>query len=241
MAPHSNGVRNVMHSLLSAARVAAVALVLSGTAFAQQRPPVAGGAPAPAAAPAAHGGVPVGVAVIDLQFVFKNHYRFQGEIEQMKKDVEGRETALKAQRDALRAKKEGLSQYVVGSPDYRKLEGELAQEEANLMVQVQIQKKEFLEREAKIYFNAFNEIEGIVRLIAERNNIAMVIRFSRDDLKSADPQQVMQELNRVVLYTNPQIDLTDIVVGQLNKGIQPPPAPVGPTGPVAGRTAPPLR
>lgn len=232
MAPHSNGVRIVMHSLLSATRVAAVALVLSGTVYAQGARPGAPGVP-PTAAPAAHSGIPTGVAVIDLQAVFKQHQRFTAEIEQMKKDVEAREGTLKAQRDQLRAKKEHLGQFQVGSTDYKRLESELAQEEANLMVQVQIQKKEFLEREAKIYFNAFEEIEGIVRLLSERNNIAMVVRFSRDNLKTPDPQQVMAELNRTVLYTHPSIDLTDLVVRQINQPIAGrPAAPPAAPGPV---------
>lgn len=192
---------------------------------------------AKAQGPAPRAASPQGVATIDLSFVFKNHTRFQGLLNQMKADVEQREAELRAIRDRIKAKAESINQYNVGSPEYKKLEAEITQMQADLQVQVQLQKKEFLEREAKIYYASYREVMELVKFFAERNNIAMVIRFNRETADSPDPQKVMAELNKTIVYSHPGIDITDIILEQVNRQAGPPSG-GAPAAPSAMRPAP---
>lgn len=214
----------MIRKILSAAAAAAVvfATAISPEGLSAQQPP--------RSAP------PAGVAIIDLSFVFKNHPGFQRRIEVLKTEVEAREADLRAVRDRIRTKAESLRDFQPSSADFKKLEAELTQMQADLQVQLQLQKKEFLERESKIYYEHYKEISDVVKFFAERNNIATVIRFNRDTADSADPSKVMQELNKVVVYHHPGIDITDIILEQVKR--QAAVAGPGPGAPAGGAAAP---
>lgn len=167
-------------------------------------------------ASAQNGRPPQGIAIIDLSYIFKKHSRFQAELNQMKADVEQREQELRAIRDQIRQKAETLKTFTPGSTNYRQTEAELAQRQADLQVQVKLQKKEFLEREARIYYSTYQEIKNAVRFYCERNNIALVIRFNGDESDGSEPPQVMKELNKTVLFNHPAIDITPYILRQIN-------------------------
>jgi len=191
-----------------------------------------------------------GLAIIDLSIIFKNHERFKAESEIMKQEVMRRENEFKGQRDALRGEAEKLGQYRAGSPEFKKLEADLTQWTAKLQADVNIQKKEFLDREAKIYFNTYREILDEVKYFSEQNGIVLVMRFSSEEIdQNPDAERVMKELNKSVVYHNPAIDISSIILHNLNNralrqgGGAPAPA-VGlqpNTRPLPGQFAPPRK
>ena len=112
--------------------------------------------PAASAQPAAH------VAVIDVGYIFKNHSRFKGAMDKMKDEVLAAENGLKAERDRINGLMEQLKGFNVGTPEYRKLEGEVAKAQGDFNVNAQLQKKDFMDREAKVYLQVYSEIERAV-------------------------------------------------------------------------------
>ena len=178
------------------------------------------------------------VAILDLTYIFKNHTRFQQMSNDMRRDVEAAENALKNDREAYRKLTEKLEKYKRGTPEYRAMEEELAKRAAELNLQVNIQKKDFLEQEAKIYYTVYQEVIDCVKYYSDTSGMALVLRFNGDPIDRNDPQEVLKELNKSVIYYNRAIDITPIILEELNS-YQPKPGGYSggadPESPVAGQ------
>ena len=174
------------------------------------------------------------VAIIDLAYIFKHHKRFQGETETMKRDVKARETYFKGQRDQMIKLSEEIKQFKPGTPDYKRREADLTQRQAKLQADLQLQKKEFVEREAAMYYRTYREIVDEVRLHSERNNVSLVLRFNGEAMDGSNPKGVMKQLNKAVIYHNRSIDITPIILHNLNKRAQPANISNRPGGPLPG-------
>ncbi|MEI6506056.1 MAG: OmpH family outer membrane protein, partial [Planctomycetota bacterium] len=125
------------------------------------------GQAAPAAAPTVRPATPANhVAVIDVGYVFKNHTRFKTAMDKMKDEVLAAENSLKGERDRINGLMEQLKGFNVGTPEYKKLEAEVAKAQGDFSVNAQLQKKDFMDREAKVYLQVYTEIEQAVSQFA---------------------------------------------------------------------------
>lgn len=205
----------------------------------QGLPPGGGIRPAaPAAAPAP---TPSGtnVVVIDIAYVFKNHNRFNGMMNDIKKDIEQFEAFVKGEQQKGITKKDELITFKPGSLEFKQKEEELARLQSELQVQVGLKRKEFLEQEARVYFRVYREIEQVVAVFAQRNRIGLVLRFNGDEMKEDDRASVLQGVNRAIVYQQ-NLDITQLILDELNRfgpGVTPAPAP-GPRPQVPTATGP---
>jgi Skp family chaperone for outer membrane proteins len=215
------------------------ALTIATVAVGQQQPPQApsqqplrpsqpagapagapGGAPAHHAAGQAAGGPTGGVALIDLPYVLKNHGGFNHRLEELRHEAEAAENALKASRDSIQKLMVQLDDLNRGSPDFKKLEEEITKRQASLSVDVNITKKKFQEAEAKIYYEVYQAILAEVRYYAEANRITLVLKFNGDEANKDNPEEIMREMQKMVLYYSPAVDITPIILDRM-KGQQP--------------------
>lgn len=209
--------------------VAGVMFCLIPVAFAQQGAP--GGVPggvrpaAPAAAPAMTAAAPqqstTQIVVIDIAKIFKGHHRFNQMMADIKKDIEDFDGYVKNETGKLKGMGEQLQQYRAGSLEYKQKEEEAARLTSDLQVKVGLKKKELLEQEARVYFTVYRELEQKVAVFAQQNRITMVLRFNSDDMKEDDRNSVLQGVNRAVVYYHPQLDVTNLVLHELNAGVRP--------------------
>lgn len=163
-------------------------------------------------------GRPVGpVAILDLTYIFKNHARFQAMTEAMRAEVDAAEKQLSAERDAMQNLAKNLEQYKRGTPEFKQIEEELIKRQNDLQLKVNLQKKTFLEQEAKIYYTIYQEVNDHVRYFADTNGISLVLRFNGDPIDRNDPQEVLKELNKSVIYYNRAIDITPIILEKLSQ------------------------
>jgi Skp family chaperone for outer membrane proteins len=153
----------------------------------------------------------VSVALVDVSFLFKNHPRFQHELETMKTEVEQREGELRASRDQLNTIRQEQTKFQPGSPEYKQYDQQLATKTADLQARAALLRKEFLQREASIYHRAYNEITTEIKTFCEPRGIFLVLQFSGDTIDVNDPQSVMKELNKPVVYYHGGIDITPAI------------------------------
>jgi Skp family chaperone for outer membrane proteins len=175
------------------------------------RQPTAG-VPVPVAAPAPSG---TSVVVIDIAFIFKNHVRFNARMNEIKTDIEAFEGQIKAEQAALQARSEGLKAFTPSSQEYRNLEGELAKAGADMQVKVGMKRKDFLEREARVYYEVYEEIRLSVMNFCQRNRIELVLRYNSDEMKPDDRASVLQGVNRAVVFQQGR-DITTSILQMLN-------------------------
>jgi outer membrane protein len=161
-----------------------------------------------------------GVAIIDLSYIFKNHERFKAMTEAMRADVLHAEEVLKRSRTDIEALTKRLTdlgnELRKDSPEYKQLDADLTRKKIDLSTQVSQQKKEFLEKEAKIYYNVYSEVIDEVKFFAERNRISIVLRFNGDPITDSDPQEILKQLNKQVVYYNQAVDITPHILKAIN-------------------------
>ena len=226
------------HLILAVTAIALVAFLSASHADAQTRPTQPRGAAVPRAgvpartqpqnyAPRAQprsvpggpttpsaGPVPKGapLALVDIGYIFKNHPEFTANIERMKNEVKQFENQLRQKHQDLQKKQARLSEYNVGSADYKRLEEEIATAQAQLQATTGLKRKEILEREAKIYFSFYQKVRQAVAGYAFNKQIAVVLRFNREEINSQDRGAVLQGVNRPVVNYQKNLDITDEVM-----------------------------
>ncbi|MFM7034125.1 MAG: OmpH family outer membrane protein [Planctomycetia bacterium] len=176
--------------------------------------PVSSSAQTPAQAPS--GGPAVHVAVVDVGYIFKNHARFKGAMDKMKDEVMTAENSLKNERDRINGLMEQLKGFNVGTPEYKKLEAEIAKAQGDFNVNAQLQKKDFMDREAKVYMQVYDEVEKAVAQFAREHRIAIVHRFDGDPVDSSDRNQILRGITKPMVFHEPGIDITPDILKMLN-------------------------
>ncbi len=202
-------------------------LLVASTAIAQQAPPSASprtanaanaerpGAPSPGSSGSSLN-LSHGVAVIDIGFILERYSRVKMEQDSFKRDMERVDAALKKENDDITKASEKLKGYKPGSPEFKKLEEELTQRSSDLKVKIQLQQKEFTEREARVLLKAYQEIQAAVKVFAERNGISLVLQYSGAPVDQNNPRSVQAEVMKMVIYQN-GLDISPIILDELNR------------------------
>ena len=193
-----------------------VCFLAAQSAAQQGLPP--GGARPPVGPPAASAPVAgTSVAVIDIAYIFKNHVRFNAQMNDMKRDIEAFDASIRGDQQNFAKKREALPTFNPSSKEYKAAEEELAHMKSDLDIKVAVKRREFLEQEAKVYYGIYREIEDSVAMFAQRNRIGLVLRYSGDEMKPDDRASVLQGVNKPVVYQD-RLDITQHILNQLNAG-----------------------
>jgi Skp family chaperone for outer membrane proteins len=219
MTKSQQGVLRVRLSPLFATCVAASLSVLVLAALAQQP-----AGPAPAAPSGSS------VVVMEVDYIFKNHKRFNGRMADIKQEIEQFDAYVRGEQQKLNAEKEKLQVLSPSSPEYKAKEEQLVRQGSELQIKMAQKRKEFLEQEARVYYEVYKELEQTVAVFCQRNRIDLVLRFNRDEMKPDDRNSVLQGVNRAVVWQQGR-DITDLILQMVN-----PPQPAPTTGPVVPGT-----
>ena len=160
-----------------------------------------------------------GVAVVDISYIFKKHERFRAAMESMKKEMETIEAELKADRDKIAQTEQQRNTFNVGTAEHKKLDEDVARMMADFNLKMGRLRKDFLEREAKVYYQTYLEVVDAVNTYAKRQNIGLVLRFNGEPVDPNRREDVLREINKPVVVQD-QIDITPDVLMLLNRDQQ---------------------
>lgn len=205
-----------MRISLRFATVVAVMLIGSGIliatdANAQGQP----AAPRPGAASGTN------VAVIDVGYIFKNAARFKQSMDDIKADDEKFKQEVIAKQEAMQAAVQNLQKIPKGQTEYQILEEQIAGDQTKLRLDMARKQKERIELEAKVYFNAYKEVEFHINKFATTYGIDLVLRFNAEDMDPAQPESVLNGINRFVVYQR-DLNITSHILDQMNRNTPPP-------------------
>ena len=158
------------------------------------------------------------IAVIDISRIFKNHAGFKQAMDGMKKQVEAFEAELRDRGKEIENLRARMRNYKAGTPEYKAIEEKIAKRAADGQVETQLKRKDFLEQEARIYYDVYMEIGAAVAQFAQRNGISLVVRFNSAPIEGADRNSVLEGVNRAVVYQK-NLNITDLVLQMLNQRI----------------------
>jgi Skp family chaperone for outer membrane proteins len=157
------------------------------------------------------------IAVIDVAYIFKNHARFKQTVDAMKDEIERVEAVLKKERNEINALAEQLKTFNPGTPEYKRMQADLVQRQADFQAKATVQRNDFMERESKIYYNVYREIETVVRDFAMQNGISLVVRFNGDPVDASSREDILRGINRPIVYVEPRLDITPDILKILNR------------------------
>lgn len=168
-------------------------------------------------------GPPHKVGLIDMGFVFKNYKKFEALREDLKEEFQQVEEQAKGMAEKIQGIDQELKSGVIkqGSPEFIEREREMVRMTAEFNALRATQQKELLRKESKIYHTVYLEVQDAVNRFCKTYGYTLVVRYDREEVNSADPQKLIQSLQRLVVYSDPNDDLTDSVVDYLNRKFQP--------------------
>jgi Skp family chaperone for outer membrane proteins len=213
-------------NLLIGALAAAVALSMFSFASAQ------------AVNPASANAAKYNIAVVDISYIFKNHKRFKTAMDSMKKEMEGIEGELKGDREKIAALEQERNTFGAGTAEYKQRDEEVARQMAEFNLKMGKLRKDFLEREAKVYYQTYLEVVDAVKYYAKRQQIGLVLRFNGEAVDPNRRDDVLREINKPVVVQD-QIDITPDILALLNRDQQGAPGanPSTPQNPQTARPA----
>ena len=156
------------------------------------------------------------IAVVDISYIFKKHERFKATMESMKKEMETIEGELKGDREKIAGQEQQRNQFNAGSAEYKKMDEDIARQMAEVNLKMGKLRKEFLEREAKVYYQTYLEVVDAVKYYAKRQNIGLVLRFNGEPVDPNRRDDVLREINKPVVVQD-QIDITPDVLALINR------------------------
>ena len=159
------------------------------------------------------------VAVVDISYIITNHGRYKrlrATITDQVKQVEGE---LRKQFKKITEERKKLQQYRQGTPEYRNLERKIARMVSDLNVSKQLERKKIADEDAQRLLQAYQEITGVVKSIADRYKISLVVNFDSNKLDPYNKKQLRTIFRRFVIYQNKR-DITKLVLNELSRRYQ---------------------
>lgn len=158
------------------------------------------------------------VGLIDMAYVFKNYDKFKAQTEALQADIKSRDDQAKTRIEAMRTMQERLGSLQAGSPDHQKVEQDLISMQTELETFKKKAQLEFFRREAEIYKTVYSEVQKAVTQYATFHKYTLIMRFNRDGLDRAEnPQEIIQSMNRQVVFFRGEDDCTDVILLHLNE------------------------
>lgn len=154
----------------------------------------------------------VPIVVVDLSKVFEEHPTFAAQMTQIKSAVKTSEAEFQQRGQDIQARAQKLKTLPPTGAEFKQLESETALLQAQIQADMTLKRKDFLEQEARAYYNAYLQVKQEIKVFAESNRIGLVLRFSSEQIDPANRQSVLQGVNQPILYNQGSLDITNYIV-----------------------------
>jgi outer membrane protein len=164
-------------------------------------------------------GGPHQVGLIDMAHVFKEYEKFKTLSDGLRAEVEASDAEAKTKIEELQQLQSQLTSGTLteGSAEYTALEESLATKSSELETFRKLKQRDFLRKEADIYKTVYLEVQDAVQKYARYYKYTLIMRFNRDKVEDAEnPQDIIQSMNRPVVFHRAEDDLTDPILSFLN-------------------------
>ena len=181
----------------------------------------------PATGPAVQG--PGGIALVDVNYIFKKHVRLKAQLTDLQGEATKVQKDFEQQLQRLQEQGQQLGSMKPGTPDYQHLEESLVSQKAMIQGQIALKRKEFVQKEAHLYFNAYHEISDEVAYYCQQRGLSIVLNFNGDNIHEENPDDVARGISNKVVFYNKSLDITPYILPRFVRELSPQGA-VGPQG-----------
>jgi Skp family chaperone for outer membrane proteins len=160
------------------------------------------------------------IALLDIEEVFQNYKRYKAMLDDVRKDEQALDTFVRGKAKELNTMQVELRDYKPGTANYSQLEKRIATLKAETTVEAELKRKDFIIRRSKASHAAYQDITRTVARFAESNGINLVMAYDKREVDPTNPNQVLTEINRRVVYQR-SLNITKYIIEQLNTGVPP--------------------
>ena len=158
------------------------------------------------------------IALIDLKYVFDHDPGFQRAKSGLDTEVKLAEAMAALRKASIEKLAKDRQKHSPGSEAYRGLDQLLSQETAELSIQLELWRKQFVRREAELYHETYQRVQSLVDAYVEEQGISVVLRFNRTEVEdTGDAKEVAVLLNRPIVAYKKPADITDEILRRLEK------------------------
>lgn len=154
------------------------------------------------------------VAILDVAKVFKENASFDAKVNAIKAEADQLKLQITAEQDRIKAEVMKLRGMEAG-PKRNQMEADLEQQHTRLRTTTRQSESELLNREARVYFDTYREMQEVVEAAAKEYGLSLVLRFDSESIDPNNRNEVIQGVNRAVVFHR-QLDLTSLISKQLN-------------------------
>lgn len=154
------------------------------------------------------------VAILDVAKVFKENASFDAKVKAIKAEADQLKLQITAEQDRIKAEVMKLRGMEAG-PKRNQMEADLEQQHTRLRTTTRQSESELLNREARVYFDTYREMQEVVEAAAKEYGLSLVLRFDSESIDPNNRNEVIQGVNRAVVFHR-QLDLTSLISKQLN-------------------------
>ncbi len=192
--------------LIAAVLLGAVIVSVLGSALVAQ-------APGTAAVPLDR--YPSKIAVLNLAEVFEKDPQFKTQTDQLKTQVKDAETKVNTEREQITSLIGQLKDLTPGTANFRTMEEQIAKRRSDLEFQVKRQQRDFMQYQGRIYQDIYSQIQQEVNALARQQGIDLVLRYSQAPIDLNNPNTVLENINRQVVWYGPHRDITATIIRNL--------------------------
>jgi len=196
--------------------LAAAGVILAGAIVYQLRAQQVSTPTAPVRSPA----LVRNIAVVDIEYIFKNHLRFKQEMSVLRSEATAVEQWAQREQEAIKSLAEQLKDHQPGTATYNQIDDTLVKRQKDFEAEIIKKRKDFLLREAKLHYATYQEIVNEIQYLAAANGIAVVLRFNGQQVDANSPDDILRYINQLIVYQAPELDLTPLVLQRLNARAQ---------------------
>ncbi|MGQ9564718.1 MAG: OmpH family outer membrane protein [Thermogutta sp.] len=160
------------------------------------------------------------IAMVDIEYIFKNHLRFKQEMSVLRSEATAVEQWAQREQESIKSLAEQLKDHQPGTPTYNQLDDALVKRQKDFEAEIIKKRKDFLLREAKLHYATYQEIVNEIQYLATANGIAVVLRFNGQQVDANSPDDILRYINQLIVYQAPELDLTPLVLQRLNARAQ---------------------
>ena len=107
----------------------------------------------------------------------------------MKDEMASTEAELKSDSEKIRQMEEQRNSFNVGTKEYKDLDEELARNIANFKLKMDRLRKDFMDREAQLYYQTYLEVNEAIKYYAQHHDIAPGAPLQRRQGRPGTPRR----------------------------------------------------
>lgn len=194
--------------------------LLAACAVAMASPALAQSNSQPAAPAAANANAPHRVGLIDMAEVFQGYKKFEDLRNALQAEIEKSDAEAKVMIEKMQKVQAELNEqkFTPGSPQFEQAEKTLLQHKSDFEAFRAATQRKLARRESEMFKVIYADTTRAVALYADYAKYTVVMRFDRKDIdENTPPAEAVQRMNKQVVFHRPSDDITDVVLGYLNK------------------------